>query len=104
MLEKNTSIDMVITALAADYKRRAEEIAKNELPPRIIMEYRYYNTKIFNAAAEIVGEIDAERYIDDIGSKKGYPANGEIYVSERLYYRRKLECKRGIARALNFIE
>ena len=104
MLEKNKSLDMVITALAADYKRRAEEIAKKELPPRIIMEYKYYNTKIFNAVAAVVGEADAERYISDIGSHSGYPKNGDIYVAEAIYYRRKRECRGGIARALNFIE
>ena len=103
MLKKDTSLDMVITALAADYRRRAEEIAKNELPVRIIMEYRYYNTKMFNAVAEIVGEADAERYISDIGSGKGYSQNTDIYVSEVTYYKRKRECKEGIARTLNFI-
>lgn len=104
MLEKNKSLDMLIIALAADYKRRAEEIAKKELPPRILMEYKYYNTKIFNATAEVVGEANAERYIYDIGHNKGYPKNGDIYTAEAIYYRNKRESKRGIARALNFIE
>ena len=94
---------MVITSLAADYRRRAEEIAKNELPVRIIMEYKYYNTKIFNAVSEIVGEADAERYIADIGSGKGYSQNTDIYISETTYYKRKMECKERIARTLNFI-
>ena len=77
---------MVITSLAADYRRRAEEIAKNELPVRIIMEYKYYNTKMFNAVAEIVGEADAERYIADIGSGKGYSQNTDIYISETIFF------------------
>lgn len=104
MIKKNTSIDRVITALAADYKRRAEEIAKKELSPRVIMEYRYYNTKIFGAVAEIVGDTQAERYISDIGNRKGYPKNGDIYYSESAYYRKKQECKINIARKLNLYE
>ncbi len=102
MLKKNTSIDRVITALVADYGRRAEEIAKKELSPRVIMEYRYYNTKIFNAVAEIVGDKQAERFISDIGSGKGYP--GDIYFSESTYYKKKQECKINIARKLNLYE
>ena len=95
---------MVITALAADYKRRAEEIAKKELHPRIIMEYKYYNTKIFGAVAEVVGPSEAERYIEAIGEKRGYPKNGDIFYSENLYYKRKQECKNNIARKLNLAE
>jgi hypothetical protein len=104
MLERKSSIECLITAIVADYGRRAEEIAKKELSPRVIMEYRYYNTKIYNAVAEIVGESQADRYISDIGGRKGYPRNGDIYYSEAIYYRKKQACKVGIARALNLID
>lgn len=98
-----STIDMIVKSLAADYERRADAIAKNELDPKVLMEYRYYNTKMFNAAAEIVGEKEAERYIYDIGNGKGYPKDEAIYISEPLYYKRKLACKRSIARALNLM-
>lgn len=104
MLKRKSSIECLITAIVADYGRRAEEIAKKELSPRVIMEYRYYNTKIYNAVVEIVGESQADRYISDIGSRKGYPKDGDIYYCEAIYYRRKQACRLAIARALNLID
>lgn len=104
MMEDRKPIEMIVVALCADYGRRADEIAKKELPPRVIMEYKYYNTKIYHAVAEIVGEGDAIHYIGDIGSRRGYSKQyNELYMSEATYNRRKRECKYNIARALNLI-
>lgn len=97
------TIDLIVKSLTADYNRRALAILRNELPPRIIMEYRYYNTKIFNAVAEIVGEEVAEDYISDIAESRGYSKNTDIYISEKGYYRKKRTCKENIARSLNLI-
>lgn len=98
------TVEMIITALTADYKRRAEAIEKNVLPVSVIMEYKYYNTKIYNAVAEIVGESQATSYIEDIGGRRGYSKRPDLYLSENMYYKKKNECKRNIARALKLID
>ena len=96
---------MIIQGLCADYERRAKVIAENCLPPRIISEAKYYNVKIFDAVAEIVGEEKAKSYIQDIGSRTGYNHRPDAeYLSEVTYYRKKRECKINIAKKLNFVE
>ncbi len=99
-----SSIDMIVCALCADYDRRGDHIANKDLPSNVIMEYRYYNTKIFNAVAEIVGDRDAESYIEDIGKRRGYTKRASpIFISENTYIKKKRECKLNIARALKFL-
>ena len=105
MMSDRHPVEMIVVALCADYGRRVDEIAKKELAPRVIMEYKYYNTKIYHAVAEIVGEEEAISYIEDIGKRSGYSKRyEEYYMSENTYKKRKHECKFNIARKLNLIE
>ena len=103
-MRSNETLDGVVVALCRDYARRCEAIEKSAYTARTLMEYRYYNLKIFDGAAEIVGEDAAENYINEIGEAKGY-ANSEISdVSEPTYKRKKCEVKRNIAIKLHLTD
>lgn len=96
-------LDAVVIALCADFSRRAEAIALGNLPYNVIMEYRFLNYRIMNAAVEIAGSRDAKLFIKDIGGNIGY-ADSELWIlSERAYKRRKKEVKDNIARRLSLI-
>lgn len=96
-------LDALITSLCADYSRRAEVISNRDAPYNVIMEYRFLNYRIMNAAIEIAGPRDAIRFIKDIGDNIGY-ADSELWVlSERFYKIRKREVKYNIARRLSLI-
>ncbi len=93
-------LDGLVTALCADYSRRAEVISDRTAPYNVIMEYRFLNYRIMNAALEVVGARDAMCIISDIGHKRGY-AKSESLLSEKSYKERKEEVKRNIARRLS---
>lgn len=99
------TLDKLVVALCADYKRREAEIGASSVTHRTEMEYRYFNFKIFDAAAEIVGEKSAYAYIEEIGEHRGY-ADSEFIedISERTYKMRKLQVKENIARRLHLID
>ena len=50
------TLDALIVALCADFPRRAEAVLQNRSERRTLMEYRYVNFKMYEGAAEIVGE------------------------------------------------
>lgn len=91
-------------ALCLDYRRRQEAIEKREVSRRTDTEYRYYNFKIFDAAAEIVGERFAARYIDEIGRRVGYAKTDIDCVSEVTYKSYKRRIKDNIARRLHLCD
>ena len=93
--------DLLIVALCADYERRSVALAEGTLPHATEMEYKYLNYKIYNAAAETVGESLAELYIYEIGRRKGYAASKVESISETTYKLRKSKIKAAIARKLN---
>lgn len=96
-------VEALIVALCADYPRRAEVIGERTAPYNVIMEYRFLNYRIMNAAIEIAGPRDALGFIKDIGKNIGY-ADSELWVlSERAYKLRKREVKENIARRLSLI-
>ena len=93
----------IVSALCADYYRRAEVIAFKKAPYNVIMEYRFLNYRMVNAAAEIAGMRDAERFIYDIGNNVGY-ATSELYaLSEKVYKSRKSDVRLNIARRLSLV-
>ena len=101
---KISTLDDVIVALCLDYERRAEAIEKGSYGRRTLMEYRYINFRIYEAAAEIAGDRLAERFIFEIGNKIGY-AKSELYqMSEMSYKRKKLEIKRSVAEKLHLVD
>ena len=70
-------LDLLITALCLDYHRREKAIEEKTVTKRTDTEFRYYNFKIYDAAAEIAGPELAEVYIDEIGKRTGY-ANSKL--------------------------
>ena len=96
------TLSSLITAMCADYSRRGEVIEERCAPFNVIMEYRFLNYRIMNAAIEIAGERDALAFISDIGERRGH-SSSSIYISESLYKTRKKEVRENIAKRLSLI-
>ncbi len=94
------TLDFLVRALCADYKRRESIILKREAERRVDNELRYLNFKLFDAAAEIVGEGRADLFIAEIGASIGYAKSRVEYLSEAMYKQYKTEVKRNIAKRL----
>ncbi len=105
--ENNSSIpepiDKLIRLLCADYPRRDRVISERAAPYNVIMEYRFLNYRILNAATEIAGSRDARDFISDIGSNRGYSSSELWILPERIYKERKGAVKHNIARRLSLI-
>ena len=101
---KITSVDMIIVALCRDYFRREDALINKSVTKRTDTEYRYYNFKIFDAAAEVVGEADAEIYIKEIGEKVGYAKSDVFLISEVTYKQRKRCVMDNIAKKLHLCD
>ena len=99
-----STLDDVIVALCRDYERRAMAIARGGYKRRTLMEYRYLNAEIFDAAAECVGECDAPVFIAEIGEKVGYAKSKLYRLSETSYKQKKREIKRAIAIKLHLTD
>ena len=98
------SLDALVRALCFDYSRRERAISERSVSHRTDTEFRYYNFKIFDAAAEVVGEAYAEIYIKEIGDRCGY-AKSEIYpISEVTYKQRKRYVMDNIAKKLHLCD
>ena len=94
-------LENLVKAMCADFERRALVIKERNAPYNVIMEYRFLNYRILNAAVEISGTRDAIEYIRDIGLGTGYANSALNVVCERVYKKRKSEVKRNIARRLS---
>ena len=97
------SFDSLVVALCADFERRERAIGEGKLAPRVEMEYRYFNHKIYNAAAEVVGASDALLYIADIGSRRGYAYSRVEELSDTTYKKRKAAVFNNIATSLYLV-
>ncbi len=98
------SVDKIVTALCADFERRAEIISDRSGSLRLEIECRHLNYKITEAANEVVGERLAPYYIKEIGEKKGFAKTDVSCVSESTYKINKREIKSSIARKLHLID
>lgn len=98
-----TELDNLIVALCADYLRRADVISRRDAPYNVIMEYRFLNYRIMNAAMEIAGSRDAILFVYDIGNNVGYASSDLYSLSEAVYKERKMEVKNNIARRLSLM-
>ena len=94
------TLDNLVFALCADYERRAGIILARTAERRVDNELRYINFKMFDAAAEIVGEARAEAFIREIGTRVGYVNSSELYMSEGTYKNYKSLVKKNIAKRL----
>ncbi len=97
------TLDGLVVALCRDYERRRLAREEGAVSKRTSMEYGYINAKIYEAAAEIVGERYAELYIDEIGKSVGYAKTKHDAVSETTYKEEKLAVKISIAEKLHLI-
>ena len=93
--------DRLVVALCADYFRRKQLIDKRQSTYTVIMECRYLNYRILDAACEIVGTKNAETIIREIGENTGYAASELDGMSETTYKVKKKEVKLAIARRLS---
>ena len=96
-----STLDTLVIALCLDYSRRKEAIEARSIAKRTDTEFRYYNFKIFDATAEIVGWRMAEKYIDEIGNRVGYAKTNIDGVSEVTYKNYKRLIKNNIAKKLH---
>ncbi len=96
----SATLDDMVVALCADYKRRRQALSDKSVSHRVEMEYKYLNYKMHLAALEIVGEEDAEVFIEEIGEKIGYARTRASECCERVYKERKKGVKENIARRL----
>ena len=97
-------VELIVVAMCADYERREKAISEGLVSHRTDMEYRYLNFKIYDAAAEIVGERQARVFINEIGRKSGYANSDTVAISETAYKIRKREVKVNIAKRLHLID
>ena len=100
---KGDSLDDLISAMCLDYGRRKALIEGGETQRRVDTELRYYNFKIFDAAAEIVGEALAEIFIHEIGAHIGYAGSSIDSMCERTYKTYKQRVKENIAKRLYLV-
>lgn len=96
-------LEAIVCALCADYPRRADIISRKAAPYNVIMEYRFLNYRIMNAAIEIAGSRDALFFIKDIGENVGYAASDLFVLSEAVYKERKKEVRDNIAKRLSLM-
>ena len=104
VLELDVTANVLIVALCLDYQRRKEAIMGGMLSRRTEIEFRYINSRMFTAAAGIVGEELAEIYINEIGRKVGYSFSKVEEVSEVTYKINKRKVKEAIARKMYLVE
>lgn len=96
-----SSLDCLVLALCKDYERRSSKIASGASQRRTLVEFRYLNFKIFDAAAEIAGEELAPLYIKEIGEGIGYAKSALDGISEGTYKKYKKLIKENIAKKLH---
>jgi hypothetical protein len=96
-------VEEIIKSLCADYTRRALVIECRNAPFNVIMEYRFLNYRMMNAAIEVAGPRDARCFIKDIGEATGYAESDLFLLSESVYKQRKNAVKNNIARRLSLM-
>ena len=102
-VSENMVFDIVVT-LSAHFEIREAAIFKKSVTPRVRMEYIYINSKLLDAAAEVVGLKYAKKFIMDIGRGIGY-ANTKIDAFSETYYKKsKLAIKRKMAEKLHLLD
>ena len=94
----------LVVALCADYKRRKDMLRLENISRRARAELSYINSKMLDAASEVVGEELAEVYIGEIGERIGYAYSVVTDISEVTYKINKRKVKEAIAKKLYLAE
>ncbi len=97
-------VDAIVVALCSDYERRRRAIEEHTVNNRTDAEYKYYNFKIFDAVAEVIGERYVNVFINEIGKKIGYAKSEINFMSEVTYKKYKYLIKENIAKKLHLID
>ena len=97
-------VEAIVVALCFDYDRRRQVIEEHTASSRTDAEYKYYNFKIFDAAAEVIGERYVNVFINEIGRKIGYAKSKINFMSEVTYKKYKQLIKENIAKKLHLID
>ena len=97
-------ISDIVVALAAHFEARERAILTKSVTTRVRMEYVYINSKMLEAAEEVVGARYAKNFITDIGRAIGYVNTAVDGFSETTYKKSKLAIKRKIAEKLHLID
>lgn len=98
------TLDALVVALCADYERREASLHSSLVCRRVAMEYRYINSRIYEAAAEIAGDRYAAQYIIEIGRRIGYAHSAVNLLSETGYKEQKRLVKFNIARKMHLLD
>lgn len=93
-------VDGIVVALCADYFRRKKLIENRDAGYSVIMECRFLNYRILDAARQVAGDVEAEIYIRDIGGRTGYTKSKLNRLSEGNYKEKKAAVKIAIAKRL----
>ncbi len=101
---RGDTLSDVVVALCRDFDRRKREINLCRMSRRTIMEYKYLNFIMYDAACEIAGERYGEVYIKEIGNGIGYAKTEIDDISEVTYKKRKADVKMNILRRLHMID
>ncbi len=101
---KRNSVYAVVDALCLDYFRRRDAIVAHTASHRTETEFKYLNFKIYDAAAEVVGEFHAELYIKEVGENIGYARSALYRLSEVTYKRYKRLVRENIAKKLHLTD
>ena len=101
---EDPGLKKLIAAISYDYERRADLLATGTPSRRVRMELAYLNSKILDAAAEIVGTRLASTFIDELGGGIGYAKSAVDCMSEVTYKKYKAEVACNIARKLYLFE
>ena len=102
-VEYPDSLDKLVVALCADFKRRDDAVKNDNASKRSIMEYVYLNERIMDAASEICSSGFALHFINDIATSTGYVNSNVKYICESAYKKNKKLIKYNIARKLHLI-
>lgn len=102
--KRSKTLTALIKAFCLDYKTRKTHILRKNVSRRVQMEYEYVNGRIFDGAAEIVGEDYAEAFIEDIGNSTGYVNSSIAFYSEKVYKQLKQEVTDNIGKKLHLLD
>ena len=96
-------LDVLVSALCADYARRTELIKHGGLSRRVETELRYLNAKITDATLEYCADEELDTFIYEIGGRIGYANSALSDISETTYKHKKRDIKENIARRLYLV-
>ncbi len=108
MKQKNSyalplDVARAVASLCHDYKRRENELLRNEKPKEVLESYRRLNRAIDEGLCVTCEEAVRVPMREDIGLNRGHRMSPIYFLSEKAYKKRKREAKYAIAERLFLI-